>query len=132
VADERLAELVALGGEVAPAGEPLLLDRLDWWRRAATLVAAPSAPGTGLLAVQAELRRALGDRGFRVDSRPFRPHVTLARKVLAPPPPPAPGAATWPVAELALVESVPAAGGSRYAPLARWNRGARQAEFGVR
>jgi RNA 2',3'-cyclic 3'-phosphodiesterase len=131
VAGDRLAELVAIGGHVALAAEPLVLDRLEWWRRAATLVVAPSTPGAGLLAVQAELRRALGGSGFRVDSRPFRPHVTLARKVVAAPAA-APGAVVWPVEELALVASEPAAGGSRYTRLARWSGAATQAEFGAR
>ncbi len=128
VAEERLADLAALGGAVALPQEPLVLDRLNWWPRAATLVAAPSAPGAGLLAAQADLRQALNDRGFRVDSRPFRPHVTLARKVTAAPAATA-ASVRWPLGELALVESVPAPGGSRYTPLARWRRAARHAQF---
>jgi len=109
--------------------EMLVLDRLDWWRRAALLVAAPSAPGAGLLAVQEKLRDALKGRGFRVDSRPFRPHVTLAREVTAAPPAAPPAEVAWPVRELALVASVPAPGGSRYTPLARWQHGSARADL---
>jgi len=131
VAQAALPALETLGGSLALPDEALVLDRLDWWRRAATLVAAPSAPGAGLLAAQAQLRRALNSGGFRVDSRPFRPHVTLARKVAAPPAPTPPAAVAWRALELALVESVATPQGSRYEPLARWRRGAAGTDFRV-
>jgi 2'-5' RNA ligase len=129
VAETDLPALVALGAALALPDEAVVLDRLDWWRRAAVLVAVPSAPAAGLLAAQADLRQALKGRGFRVDSRPFRPHVTLARRVAAPPPAARPAAVAWAIGELALVESVAAPTGSRYTPLARWRRGAPQANF---
>jgi 2'-5' RNA ligase len=129
VAETALGDLAELGGAIALPDEVLVLDRLEWWRRAALLVAAPGAPGAGLLAMQAQLRQALSGRGFRVDSRPFRPHVTLARELAQAPPPAPPAAVAWPVGELALVESVPAPDGSRYTPLARWRRGAARANF---
>lgn len=129
VEEEALPVLAAFGADVRLPDEPVVLDRLDWWRRAAMLVAAPSAPAAGLLAAQAQLRLALKDGGFRVDSRPFRPHVTLARKVAAPPPPPPSAAVAWRFPELALVESVATPEGSRYTPIGRWPRGAAAADF---
>jgi RNA 2',3'-cyclic 3'-phosphodiesterase len=121
VAAAELPALAALGAAMAlPIGQAVVLDRLDWWRRAAMLVAVPSVPALGLLVLQADLRRALSGRGFRVDSRPFRPHVTLARKVAAPPPPRGFTSVTWPLGALTLVESVPSPAGSSYIPLARW------------
>ena len=132
VADAELAPLAALAAAVPlPVDATLVLDRLDWWRRAALLVAVPSAPPSGLLALQATLREALSGRGFRVDSRPFRPHVTLVRKVAA-----APGAVgaarvAWPVRELALVESLPSPAGSSYTPLARWPGAGARVDFGA-
>jgi len=131
VPDAQLDSLRAVGAALALPDESLLLDRLDWWRRAAMLVAAPSAPGQALLAAQADLRQVLKARGFRVDSRAFRPHVTLARKLTAPPPAAAPIAVAWPVRELALVESVPTPTGSRYTPLARWRGGVVAADIGA-
>jgi RNA 2',3'-cyclic 3'-phosphodiesterase len=121
--------LQALGPTLALPDASVVLDRLDWWRRAAVLVASPSAPPPALVAAQADLRARLKGRGFRVDSRSFRPHVTLARKVVAPPPPARPASVVWRITELALVESVAAPGGSRYTPLARWPRRAGPAHF---
>jgi 2'-5' RNA ligase len=79
--------------------------------------------------MQAKLRQALKERGFRVDSRQFQPHVTLARKVGTAPAPAAVAPVAWPVDELALVESETTPNGSRYTPLARWRRGARDRDF---
>ncbi len=129
VADTELATLAALGAAVVLPSEVLVLDRLEWLRRAALLFAAPSVPAAGLLAVQSDLRQALKGRGFRVDSRPFRPHVTLARRVAAPPQGGVQASVAWSVGELALVESVATPAGSCYAPLARWRRDAARADF---
>jgi 2'-5' RNA ligase len=119
VPDARLKELSGFGAALAFADEPLMFDHLDWWRRSAALVAAPNAAPAGLAALQAELRRVLSGGGFRVDSRPFRPHVTLARDVTKPPPASTSHVA-WRTRVLALVESEPTPHGSRYTPLARW------------
>jgi 2'-5' RNA ligase len=123
VAARRCDALETLGAALSFAAGVVELDRLDYWPRARTLVAAPSAPPASLLALQAALRQELGGLGFRVDTRPFRPHVTLARAVDARPAL-TPPCVAWPLRELALVESLTAAGGSRYTPLARWRRGA--------
>jgi 2'-5' RNA ligase len=128
VAEAELPALAALGAALALPDEAVVLDRLDWLRRAAVLVAAPSAPAAGLAAAQADLRRALKGRGLRVDSRPFRPHVTLAREVTVAPRP-CPASVAWSIRDLALVESVASPAGSRYTPLARWRRGAAPADF---
>jgi RNA 2',3'-cyclic 3'-phosphodiesterase len=120
VPESRLAVLTALGARLPLPAAEVVLDGLDWWRRPALLVATCSAPPPALLALQAELRRLLSVQGFRVDSRPFRVHVTLAREVAARPVAGPVAPAAWPVRELALVESTPSPGGSRYRPLARW------------
>jgi 2'-5' RNA ligase len=118
-------ELEAVGAGLTVRAAEVSLDRLDWWPRAATLVAAASAPAAGLLALQSTLRGALKARGFRVDERPYRPHVTLARRVAAPPPVSDAPIVRWPLRTVALVESERAPGGSRYVPLATWTASAR-------
>jgi 2'-5' RNA ligase len=131
VPDSELAALTSLGAGLALPDATVVFDRLDWWRRPALLVAAPSSVAPELLAAQARLREALRSRGFRVDTRPFKPHVTLAREVVAAPlAAPATGV-TWRGLPLTLVESVATPGGSRYTPLARWPRGAALVDFGA-
>jgi len=122
VAESQLAALKALGERlVLPAAE-VMLDRIDWWRRPKLLVATCSDPSSAVLALQAELRQLLSVQGFRIDSRPFRAHVTLARDAASPPGAGPAAPVPWPSRELALVESLPGPGGSRYTPLARWCR----------
>jgi len=104
----RIEELAALGRAVAARASALTLDfeALERWRRARVLC----APGTGAGAAAAgELAAVLRDatlaRGFSPDLKPFRVHVTVARKVVR-----APLAALlvrvrWRCDTLALVES---------------------------
>lgn len=122
VAASRLDELEGLGAATSLPTASLSLDTLEWWPRPALRVAGTSRPASALLDLQAELRLRLGERGFRVDSRAFRPHLTLAREVRAAPPPTRVARLDWPLTELALVESHAHPGGSRYTALARWSR----------
>ena len=116
----EVGRLTAIGAGLAlPPGE-VVLDRLDWWPRARVLVAAARDAPAALVELQAELTRQLKDGGFGVDCAVFRPHVTLARKVAAPPPTGGAARVAWPLAALALIASIPAAGGSRYTPLSAW------------
>ena len=41
-------------------------------------------PLPGLMAVQAQLEAALRNAGFSPETRPYRPHITLARRVRSP------------------------------------------------
>lgn len=78
---EAAAESVA---GLPPA--PLCIDRLGYFGRAGVLWAGPSVPSAGLLALVARLEEALGAAGLPPETRPFRAHITLARKVRRPPP----------------------------------------------
>ena len=118
----RIGELATVGASVALPDAELRFDSLEWWRHAAALVARAAAPPPALLEVQAELRRELGARGFRVDARGFRPHVTLARRVTAEPALASLADVRVAVRELALLESTSSPRGVRYVPLASWSR----------
>lgn len=73
------------------------------------LVTEPERLPPALLDLRERLARVLQAAGLRTDGRPFRPHVTLARRRIAP----AEGkrqdapALRWPVQEHCLVESLP-------------------------
>jgi 2'-5' RNA ligase len=68
-----------------------------------------------------ELRAALSREGFSPDQRPFRPHVTLARKVRSAESTTFDQPIVWAAERFALVRSVTAPAGSRYEPLGWWN-----------
>lgn len=90
VPERKLADLSAIARRVAALfpqdALPLQLEfeRLEHWKKAQVLCAVP-AEATGSAAATARLaeslRREMVAAGFTPDLKPFRAHVTLARKV---------------------------------------------------
>jgi 2'-5' RNA ligase len=90
VAEDRLAELGALAVRIAASNvaspSELIFNRIDYWKRPRVLVATAS-PSAGVAvagALAAKLLEAARSAGFAPPISPFRPHVTLARKVPGP------------------------------------------------
>jgi len=113
-----------LDAAAAAAGQAfacdLAFDRLQHWKRPQVLcLAAGSTPGP-LAALVHSLRLELQLRGFTPDSRAFRPHVTIARKIRQEPPVTCIEPLHWPVGAFSLVQSLTGPEGSRYVDLASW------------
>ena len=89
-------------------------------------LAASSTPGP-LAALVQSLRSELLLRGFTLEARPFRPHVTLARRVvraqLSAAGQPLQRPLRWRAHAFALVQSVTEREGARYVELASWPTG---------
>lgn len=130
IGPDRLAAAIDTGHRIASLASPALaltLDHLDHWPRPGIVVSAGplTAPLDGLVTA---LHEALNTAGFRLEKRPFRPHITLLRKV----DPVLPGALLPCRIELAasnlcLIESVPKTeGGMRYTQIAGWPFGGLQ------
>jgi 2'-5' RNA ligase len=104
-----------------PAGPfEIVFDAIEYWRRPQVLcLTAREVPAT-LDGLVQDLRARLASHGFEPERRPYRPHLTLARKVSRPVEPLAFEPLRWPVAEFTLVESVTDRSGSHYTPLAAW------------
>jgi len=93
VAESRVPEVVAIGARAAvgtlvardDSSPGIIFDRIGLFQKAHVLVATPGASsGSGHLVANAlvgSLQRETSDAGFAPDLKPFRPHVTLARKV---------------------------------------------------
>jgi 2'-5' RNA ligase len=123
VPEARLASVLEAGEAVAGSATPfeIFLDRLEHWQRPQVLCLTASVVPEPLVALGRSLRTALSARGFDPQDRPFRPHLTLARKVRLPPPAEAVGLLRWAAHEYSLVESVTSREGSRYERLATWS-----------
>jgi 2'-5' RNA ligase len=85
VPEERLGELQAAAAGVWPRRATLRFDALEYWRKPGVLCATAgesvaSAPARGLAE---RLAQATSAAGFTPDLKPFRAHVTLARKIPA-------------------------------------------------
>jgi 2'-5' RNA ligase len=117
--DEAVVETVAeLAASVSCEPFVLKLDQLDHWRKPGIACLTASVTPPSLQQLVAELEAALDAAKIGYDRRPYRPHLTLARKVprLERKGPIAP--LDWPVEDFALVESISSSAGSRYEPLA--------------
>lgn len=104
----------AAGVHLSPV--TLTLDRFGWFPRAGVVWLGGEAPA-GLAACRRSLADAMRALDVPVDDRPFRPHVTLFRKVRQRPRLPCVPPLDWPVRRFALVQSRP---GRPYRFLASW------------
>lgn len=99
----------------------LVLDALEYWRRPRVLCLVARELPPALAALVQSLRSELASRGFEPECRPFRAHLTLARKVGQPPGLAPTDPVHWPATDFALVESVTERAGSIYRPLGTWS-----------
>jgi 2'-5' RNA ligase len=120
VPQEKLAEISAVGAGLRTNAFDLVFDQVGHWPRPQVLVALCSEPPPAATALAAALWERLKPLEIPPDLRPYQPHVTLARKVRRPGRELAMRPVLWPVAEVALVESVTDPDGARYAVLERW------------
>jgi 2'-5' RNA ligase len=121
VAAARLGALHRAAGRVRAAPFTVSFDQLEHWRKPQVVCLTARQIPASLARLVGGLRAALDEEGFVPESREFRPHVTLARKVkvarhgrLEPP-------LAWPAERFTLVRSVTGPAGSRYEPLHWWN-----------
>jgi 2'-5' RNA ligase len=118
VAERRLPELDEAAREVAleHAGEPLELsfDHLEHWRAAHLLCALADEASEPVAALAGRLQARLAASGFAPDLKPFRPHVTVVRKVSRPGRSEQIHPVVWSFTELALVESRTLTSGALY------------------
>ena len=122
VAAERLPALQAIGARAAAAGSPFTLrfDRLGSFRDSGIAWLGTGAAEPALQALVDGLAAGLAADGFPVERRPFRAHVTLARRCARPPVAADVPAVIWPVEAFTLTASELARGGSQYRTLAAW------------
>jgi RNA 2',3'-cyclic 3'-phosphodiesterase len=115
VAERRLGELAAIARGAVPGGSlELAFDRLEYWRAAQLLCALPTEVPAAIAALSRGLQDALAASGFAPDLKPFRPHVTVVRKVPRPGPSEKIDPVAWSFKELALIESRTLAAGALY------------------
>jgi RNA 2',3'-cyclic 3'-phosphodiesterase len=81
------------------------------WPHGIAVLEPAEVPGS-LLALHASLAGVVRDFGLAVDERPFRPHVTLARRASAVTPPGLANEVRWPVTNYALMSSTLGANGT--------------------
>ena len=113
----------AAAGSIRSQSFTLELDRLTWWPRPRVVCAAASRPPTAMLALVEQLKRTCGECGFEPERRPYRAHLTLARKVARGLSSTAVEAPAWHVRDFCLVESRTLSTGAEYSVLRSWPLG---------
>ncbi len=98
----------------------LNIDRLGWFARPKVLWAGCTTIAPALANLVATLQEGMMRCSVNVDTRPFRPHITLARKVGTAPAQEKLNVVTCHFNEFSLVESRPERNGVCYETLARW------------
>jgi 2'-5' RNA ligase len=101
----------------------LVLDRLGSFRRAGVLWLGASEVPPALAGFQHELVGALLAAEIGYDRKPWKPHLTLYRKMRTPPPTMRSVAIRWRLEGFSLVESVSVNRGVVYHDIASWNAG---------
>jgi 2'-5' RNA ligase len=98
----------------------LQVDRVGYWPRPRIVWLGPTRIPEGLWSLVAALRGVLEECGLVPETRPYLPHITLARKAN-------PGAVAgdfepipWSIRNFCLVESVTDPAGAKYLPLRSW------------
>ncbi len=110
VAQDRVATLAdALRVPCAPF--TLRFDRAALWPHGIAVLEPDEVPAS-LIALHASLADALRSVGLAVDERPFRPHVTQARRASKATPPGSGHEVSWPVTGYALMASILGADGA--------------------
>ena len=116
----RVALVREAAAQVHAATCDIVFDAVEYWRRPEVLCLVARSLPPPLESLVRQLREALAARGFEPESRPYRAHLTLARKVTQPVAPVPFEPLHWPAADFSLVESVTDRSGSVYTPLAAW------------
>jgi RNA 2',3'-cyclic 3'-phosphodiesterase len=115
VPERRLGELAEIARGAAAGGKlEIAFDHLEYWRAAQLLSALPAMAPAPVAALARRLQDALAASGFAPDLKPFRPHVTVVRKVSRPGRIARIDPVEWRFTELALVESRTLATGALY------------------
>lgn len=120
VGETDMPAVMAAAQGLALAPFEIQFDRVEHWSRPQVLVAIPTSPPPAAAALASDLGARLARGGFKIEPRPWRPHVTLARKVTRPVTGCSLTAVCWAVSELSLVESLTDPAGVRYGVVHRW------------
>lgn len=116
-----LPELRAAAARLSLPGFRFVLDSAGYWPRPRVAWVAPSRVPRQLPELVAALWRVLEGLPVQADTRPYRPHLTVARKVSRPGELALERSVDWPVSEFCLVQSVTDPTGARYELLARYH-----------
>ena len=117
VSEAKIEDAKRSGNAAAVQPFELILGELTWWERQQLLCLEPTEGAEALQDLAGRLHTELRARGFMVELRPFRAHVTVAREVVRAHDFKLINQLRWQVNRLELVESRTLPSGSVYTVL---------------
>jgi len=120
VARDRLAELESCAAALSAPRFDMSVNDFEYWRHNRIVWAGPDRCPEALPALVEQLGQALVAKRFRIDRRPYLPHITLVRGARRAPVATRAPAVPWGVDAVALVESVAREEGRAYQVLREW------------
>ena len=120
VADDALPCVERVAAGISSEEFRMRIDQLGYWRRPRILWCGPSGTPETLRQLVFDLQQGLRECGFRPESRPYAPHITLVRKARPIVEPALQKPVHWEVREFVLAGSHAAAKPPRYQVLKRW------------
>jgi RNA 2',3'-cyclic 3'-phosphodiesterase len=120
LSNPRAAALRSFGARVRCAAFEIRFDAYEHWASAAVVVAVARVKPAALIELHRLLQLEIEQLGLTADAHPFRPHVTLARKVAQAPQFKAMPEFTWEVNAFRLVHSVRSPQESIYTVMDQW------------
>ncbi len=119
VEDELVPKIIAMTMPVRMPTISLVFDQLAYWHKAKVLCLTCSQPELAAANLVTHLSTLLAALNIKLDTRPYCPHLTLARHIRE-----QPTAVfkpiTWDADQFALMESVSSPDGVVYRPLQFW------------
>ena len=119
--EETAKNLEAAAMQIKAREFTLELSTIGYWRKAKILWLAPAVIPAELNLLVARVNEISIVCGITLDGRPFRPHITLARKAGMAAPQIQNPLVSWQVRNFALVESVTHHIGAQYRVRRSWN-----------
>ncbi len=98
----------------------LSLSRFGFWPRPQVIWAGPEVTPPPLQDLHTQISQVIQPCGYRPETRPFSPHVTLMRKAHYAPDTLSLSPFYWRVEGVSLVQSLSSPEGVRYVPLCNW------------
>lgn len=109
-----------LAGTIKASSFCLRLEQIGYWRRPQVLWWGAKQTPEQLKQLVRLLQRGAENCGLELDRRPYKAHLTLARKVRRPPGHLSAQCCDWQVKQFALVRSTLSPEGAQYEVLRRW------------
>ena len=114
VDDEMVDGLEVAAMQIKARGFELKLDTIGWWRKAGILWMAPAVIPEELDLLVARVNEVSKECGIALDGRPYKPHLTLARKAVLANHQIQDLSVNWQVKDFALVQSITHHSGAQY------------------